>query len=303
MTKRTDVHNAVNLVTEDYEYITTIDLNPEDEAPQQWFSPEEHAAINAVADDTARGLGQCHHCGAHMRYSAIMLHKPSGEYIAVGEQCLQNRFDRATGDFQRLRKTAELARADRRIIRIRDAWFAEDPSREIVFEWASAQVQAGDHGWQGSLHNFVHKINRNGSTSDKFVAMVQRAMDSHAERMARKAEREAAEALLPSEPVIEGKLVITGEVLTTKLQDSDFGSTWKMLVRDDRGFKVWGTIPASLQGRIDWDDEGQKVIAGAERGDRVTFSATVERSRDDAQFGFFKRPTKASIIATAEVTD
>jgi hypothetical protein len=81
-----------------------------------------------------------------------------------------------------------------------------------------------------------------------------------------------------AEPCPTGRVAITGDVLATKLQEGFYGDTWKMLVKDDRGFKVWGSIPSSLD-----------VI----RGDRVSFMAAVEPSEDDEKFGFFKRPTKA----------
>ena len=83
----------------------------------------------------------------------------------------------------------------------------------------------------------------------------------------------------------EGRIVITGIVLAFKLQSSQFGDTLKMLVQDDRGFRVWGSVPKSL------DD--------AERESRITFTATVTASDRDAKFGFFKRPTKAAILEEA----
>ena len=52
----------------------------------------------------------------------------------------------------------------------------------------------------------------------------------------------------------------------------------KIVVLDDRGFKVYGSCPSSVD---------------AERGDRLSFMAKIEASNDDSQFGFFKRPTKA----------
>jgi hypothetical protein len=92
-------------------------------------------------------------------------------------------------------------------------------------------------------------------------------------------------------PVPAGRVVVTGEIVGTKVAVSydPFGRevrTPKMIVRDDRGFKVFGTMPSSLD---------------AAKGDRVTFSATVEASQDDETFGFFKRPTKASVLQVAEV--
>lgn len=99
-----------------------------------------------------------------------------------------------------------------------------------------------------------------------------------AAKAAQEAERDAAD------PCPTGRVVITGEVLSTKLQESYYGSTWKMLVKDDRGFKVWGSIPSSLD---------------ASRGCRVTFTAAIEPSNDDDKFGFYKRPTKAEILEVA----
>lgn len=113
-------------------------------------------------------------------------------------------------------------------------------------------------------------------------------------------ERAAARAAEPeATAVIEGRIAITGEVLTVKFQDNDYGGAMKMLIRDDRGFKLWGTRPRSLDGDYDPNDR-QRWIPGAEKGDRVTFTATIERSGDDETFGFFKRPTKASIIERGE---
>lgn len=96
------------------------------------------------------------------------------------------------------------------------------------------------------------------------------------------AEQQRAEAAVSS-PVIEGRIEVTGEVITTKEQDTMYGLTVKMLVRDDRGFKVWGTVPSALLG------EGVK-------GKRVAFTATVKASDDDATFGFYSRPTKARLV-------
>ena len=80
----------------------------------------------------------------------------------------------------------------------------------------------------------------------------------------------------------EGRVVITGTVLSFKWQGSDYGDVLKMLVQDDRGFRVWGSVPASL------DD--------AERESRISFTATVSQSDRDTKFGFFKRPTKAVVL-------
>jgi hypothetical protein len=83
--------------------------------------------------------------------------------------------------------------------------------------------------------------------------------------------------------VIEGRIEIRGVIVSTKSVESAYGTQFKMLVRDDRGFKVWGSIPNSILPISELRDE------------RIHFVATVERSRDDSKFGFFKRPTKANL--------
>ena len=85
----------------------------------------------------------------------------------------------------------------------------------------------------------------------------------------------------PGAPVIEGRIVVSGNVLAVKVQEGYYGWEQKMLVRDDRGFKVWGTVPSCIE---------------PERGNRIEFTATVNKSDKDETFGFYKRPSKAKII-------
>ncbi len=85
----------------------------------------------------------------------------------------------------------------------------------------------------------------------------------------------------------EGRYTIEGEVLTTKKQDSPYGTTLKQLVKMDDGTKVWGTVPSAI-----WD---------IDRGDRVRFDAKVTVSNDDRTFGFYSRPTKAEVLNRREV--
>lgn len=94
---------------------------------------------------------------------------------------------------------------------------------------------------------------------------------------------EAASDPAPS-PVPTGRIVITGKVAALKTVDGfrPGSSVEKVTVLDDRGFKVYGTLPSGLY--------------RAERGDRVTLTATLEPSEKDETFGFFSRPTKADFL-------
>lgn len=99
----------------------------------------------------------------------------------------------------------------------------------------------------------------------------------------------AAEADAAAHPVVEGRIVIRGEILSNRIDENDYGTTYKILVKDERGFKVWGSLAKALWDGINEFDEV--------KGRGVTFSATVEASKDDKSFGFFSRPTKAEWLA------
>ena len=95
--------------------------------------------------------------------------------------------------------------------------------------------------------------------------------------------RAAAKAATPE--LVEGRRELTGTVLSVKSSEGYYGQvTYRMTVDLGDGTRVNGTAPAAL------------LDLGAGRGDRVTFTATVERSRGDHTFGFYKRPAKVSAV-------
>lgn len=275
-TTRTDVHRPSALVTEHYDFFACGYYGTADEPG---FSPLNTPEGRLLLDEGWRfdGVsgGGCDHCGAHLRYYAILQHAPSRTLIRVGETCLDNRFSLATAEFHRVRKAAQLDRERQRVKNTRLAWFAVNPDREVAFGWASAMVSEGAYGYEGMRHSFVHKVNRYGSTSDKFVAAMLRDMV----RTERRDEERAAEEATRC-PVVAGKAVqVEGEVVSVKWQENAYGGRLVFTVKDDRGFMVWGSVPSAID--------------GVERGDRVRYVADVEASDRDECFGFAKRPRKA----------
>ena len=83
-------------------------------------------------------------------------------------------------------------------------------------------------------------------------------------------------------PVPTGRVTVQGEIVSTRTDDTRFGTVVKILVQGD-GWRLWGTKPAA--------------VSSAARGDVVEFTATISASDDDESFGFFARPTKAHVIA------
>ncbi|HUV10810.1 MAG TPA: hypothetical protein VMX12_07500 [Acidimicrobiia bacterium] len=291
MAVRSDPHRPSVIDPSAYEYVGVF---------YQGASDEEHIAYAREIDELEANAGfefseipfyadgnfaqkhSCDHCGARFAHGVVYRYKVSGEFIAIGHICASG-LDLALDVASRARRAAE-----------RSAKAAKSRNANAAFR---AEVLAAHDGLAEALdadHYIVEDIARRfygskPSLSEKQIALVFKLA---AEAKVRAAEREAFEAA--SIPVIEGNgIEISGEVLSVKWRDDAFGGSLKMLVLDDRLFKVWGSVPAAIKHVILGDGEWR----GLERGDRVAFVANVERSNDDESFGFFKRPRRASILS------
>jgi hypothetical protein len=145
------------------------------------------------------------------------------------------------------------------------AW-ANLPARELLNEIRS-------WGDISDAPAFVQSIVRKAGETSLSVRQIEVLESWIAEEHAK------AEKAMRAIPVPEGREKVEGVVISTKWVRGSYGDTHKMLVEDDRGFRIFGTVPNAI-----WD---------VERGARVRFVATMERSRNDEKFGFFKRPAKA----------
>ena len=136
---------------------------------------------------------------------------------------------------------------------------------------------------EATIRDMVWKLEQKGTLSDKQVNYLRILV----ERIARRYERAAQWAAESQDaaPVPTGRLTFTGEVLTVKEVYSQFGPATKLLLKTADGWKAWGTCPRALE-----------LPA---KGDTVTLTATLEPSKDDAKFGFFSRPTGATLTRRA----
>jgi hypothetical protein len=297
MSTRTDIHrpSAPAFDPEAYDCWGVFDLNPECGDSGDRILTVNRAVSEGYRFASHQAGGQCGHCGARLRYVALMTHQPSMDMIWVGETCLAGRFESLTkAQFAQLRKTAQLDRERQ----ARLVAFQELCQDYPVLVWATyahniGAAGAGDQtwgerngkGWAISvLDDIARKARQYGDLSDAQAALVGRLVDELAGAEAETAKRDAAaaEEAANAKPVPTGRIVVEGEVLTVKFQDNDFGGSLKMLVAG-AGWKVWGTVPAAID--------------GVERGDRVRLTATVTASDDDENFGFYSRPSKAEVLA------
>lgn len=337
---RTDIHrpSAPEFDPQAYEFFGCFDLSPD-----PVFDAEEirarRALVSSLVDQgwkftSVHGSGQCGHCGARIRYAALMGHEPTKGLIWVGETCLDNRFSLTKGEFDRLRKNAMLNRERTAKAAKIAAVLAEHPALAYASYAHNIEVAGGTQVWVvngdwtgteyateeearatlperdrddfyavyaqykrgttwasktrqvktlDTLGDIWGKVERYSDISEKQAAFVERMLGWLDEAEQKRVEREAATAAVVASgvQVPEGRIVVEGEVLSTKWVDNDYGSTQKMLVQNEAGWKVWGSVPSSLD---------------VDKGDRVQFTATVTKSDDDPLFGFFKRPAKATKI-------
>ena len=83
----------------------------------------------------------------------------------------------------------------------------------------------------------------------------------------------------------EGRVHVKGEVIKVDEEEDTYsydGFRTVMTVKDERGFRIKGSVPSAI-----WN---------VQKGDQVEFDARLKRSRPNPKYGFYSRPTKALIV-------
>jgi peptidoglycan hydrolase-like protein with peptidoglycan-binding domain len=101
-------------------------------------------------------------------------------------------------------------------------------------------------------------------------------------------------------PVVEGdKVDVAGHVVSARYKDTPYGTQAKVLIQDDRGFRVYGTLPSKLEDELSnrsqatsdtWASYLQKHPL------RIKLTGGVKKSPGDENYGFFSRPKNASFV-------
>lgn len=308
---RTDIHRPTELTTEDYVYVGGYDneIGLPGDSPAGANRARLRAAIAASTTTAYHSGSQCDHCGAHIRYVAVVRHTPTGDHLAIGETCLDNRFERATADFQAMRKAAQLDREQQRLVTASNAYRAD---HDVDWDVLDASVN-------GFVMDVLAKLRRWGSISDKQLTAIVGAVVRDTQRDA----DQAVTAVTPSAvaPNADG-VTVEGRIVSLKWKDSDYGGAMKMTVvvtTPDGDYRVWGTQPRALEGEwgcmgcgstapvcrdgCDSHNHAAGYVGAAAVGDTVRFTANFSQAHDDTSMAFFKRPRKATIVATAPVVD
>lgn len=240
------------------------------------FFNYEQAKERCTPDSRFDNRATCDHCGAHFHYGA-MYKNENGEVAIVGNICASNKLNMTAHEYAdaKLRTLVKRARSKAKADL---AEFNLAPNRRIDLR--------ADHYIVNDIRSKFRKWH---SLSVKQWALVKKIAREGAERAARIEEDKKNASPIPTE-LLDGRHTFKGEILATKWQASQFGDCLKMLVKDERNFKVWGTAPNAL-----WEEH-----TGSVKGMVVQFDATLEVSDDDETFGFYKRPTKVVVVSVPE---
>lgn len=228
-----------------------------------------------------QAAGMCDYCGTCIMH-AYVIKSADGKEFVVGSSCVYKTGDE--GLIQTVRRQINAAERERRAVKRAERKAARDEQRKLDAVDQVAEILAEVDGLAEALE-FDHAIVKDikarlekwGKISTKQIALVFKLAS------------EPPKVEIEWQEVVEGRQALTGTVLATKWQESQYGGSLKMLVHLDGDQKVWGTVPASLF----WTEEGEDLEL---RGVRIGFTATVTQSNDDAKFGFFKRPTKGKVL-------
>ncbi len=327
--RRTDPHRPSVLRAADYEYVG-VECARLDSAADVYHAAEDRARIRAHMARTGGTYsthdhgGTCHVCGASAIYTVLWYHRPTGVYVRTGEDCadsISRAWDRSALSALRQRVAdARDAAAGRRkaaalladwgvsdVLRIaeehparRQAWEAEREAHRAAIAGGAIAPPPPPAAWRGrqlqdeaTVLDLYRRLVRYGSLTDRqrqyLTTLLERIRTAPARAARWEAEREAAE------PCPTGRVEIAGRILKYELRATDWGVRPVWTVRDDRGWIVWGTRPATLL-----DANGESYYEQPRAGDRVRYTATVEPSDRDPKFGFARRPTAAEIEPSAE---
>lgn len=289
--RRTDVHREGALIPAEYSHALHYDLGGSDgrafgrncEAEICGYDADnrpiygKHAPGERCCVATLRkherfaehgGPGKCTACGAWFRYGEVWRHDPTGVHIHLGHDCA-DKFgmlaDRSAFEIERGRREHAHALACARAEKAerREAFLASKPGLAAAFEC--------DHR---IVRDIRERFEQYGSVSEKQIALVIKLAGE-----ARNPAPAEQHVVAPT-----GRVTFRGKVVSYKIQDSQYGTQYKIVVKvaTDAGvWLCWCTAPASMLP----SSHGGSPLQGCD----VEITATLERGRD-AHFVFGKRP-------------
>ena len=287
---RLDIHRPSAIIPADYEFVAHDYYGPyaDEMMGSERVIFQRHRARTGGSYSTHEHGGSCHVCGASALFVARFYHAKTNSYIVTGEDCAE-KMD--MGDARAFRVFRDKVTGQREAIAGKRKAQASLEAAGLGAAWGLfVDPQSNTSDAAAIVRDIVLKLVRYGSISEKQQAFVAKLLKQIEARQPSKreqwdAQRAAETAAALPVPVTDKRIAIEGVVLTVREpDDSARFPAWKMLVQHTDGWKVWGSVPSSLN--ID-------QLKGA----RIRFEAAVQVSDKDPKFGFYSRPTKSEVLA------
>jgi hypothetical protein len=282
-TTRTDIHRPSEIKPSDYDFIALHYIGPDvDEIGftasmivQRDIVDAHQKLTNATWSNHAHG-GTCHCCGATALHLCVFYHRDTNQYIVTGIDCADQIAD---GLAPKMRKFREGVKQERE--------YAAGKTRRAL-ELEKRGLSHALDSKNGIVYDILEKLRRYGSLSEAQWRFVQNLLVQDVEAAARQKQQDEERAAAKDIPdtLFKDRQTVRMTVVGMKKPDLDaMYPSWKLILKHDDGWLLMGSRPATL------DD--------VERGDVVEFAARFNRGKD-SKFGFYSRPTKASVVTAGE---
>jgi hypothetical protein len=219
---------------------------------------------------------KCTICGAHFVHGDVWKHNPTGEFIHLGHTCAQK--------YEMLadRSEFELAAGRHAAAAARECQAAANAEARADFLEKNPGLAAALQVDHYIVKDLASKFQAYHALSEKQVALALKIAHEVANP-------QAAEKQVPAPT---GRVDIEGVVISTKVYQSDFGSTLKMTVKvttPDGVWLCWGTVPSALgEEKLTYSGSTCCLLKGA----TVRFTASLKAGREP-HFAIFSRPAVA----------
>lgn len=298
---RTDIHRPSVIKPEEYDFVAfecvkIVDFGDCAEVLRNRAIIAEHMARTGGLYSGHEHGGNCHVCGADCIYTVLFWHRETNRYIRTGGDCAE-KMSMSYGDMNAFQSTVRhaIGRAKGKkaaIVKWTDAGLARalelresyralpaiaglglQPEDFVSHErerQARAEVRERYVRWQ-----HVEKLMEMIKTTEQYGTLSQPMIDFARKLVERFDAPRVVEEDKPRGDCPKGRVTVTGKILKVTVRETGYGQVTKMLFEANEGFKLWVTLPSG---------------APEDRGQVITFKATVTPSPDDPKFGFAARP-------------
>jgi hypothetical protein len=268
--------------------------------------------------------GQCDCCGARYKFGAWFHTEEGNTYISIGGTCASKLSLGSPEAMKRFREQVNTFKVHQERVAKARAYLTTVNLLAMLDLYLDKTNTVREFP-ENTLRDMCGKVVQWGNElSEKQRAFAAKLLQQIQDRPKLEAEREARDANRKPIPVTDKRMTIIGKVISAKYDQGgwkdengrqrDFyrPECIKITIEHADGWRVWGTCPDTIYGPVGYPDRTEDGgltgkyrsmddAAADLKGKTVQLDARVTISDKDPKFGFYKRPTKGSIITDTAV--